>query len=470
MKLNWKKAVSASAAFALSFAGIVGISSSATAADASGEAYISLLSPVITDDMISMKADNQKMADGWVANTWFGSGLTFTKTWAPAGSTISVTYHVQDKNGNPFVNKDIKLRVGKGYSGSTAIVSVDGLKTNGVDKPPFDQADPIRKTDAFGNVSFTLVNLNDPSEGEPKPTNWTDDTIPSTSLNALYVQILPEYAGEKPDHSVMTEFHYYKPTGAITNGTATTPSLRMLSPKLTDTNSVHREDLEKTFSVDNAWYAKGITFRQAYMPVSNHAYLTYSVKDNAGKPVVNQEIKLHVSKAYSGSNAKVTDGTTATDATKPNDADKALWTGKTDAFGNVVFHMTNTDTVGEAIPASPITPMPLAGKGAVFTQLWPELAGAADVADMVEFHFTNLPLGVSAVAATKAVGGKYAVSITIQGTPSASAAVSVTGLAKATKKLPASGKLTYSVSLTKGTKSISVVIAGKTYKTTVKVG
>jgi hypothetical protein len=246
--------------------------------------------------------------------------------------------------------------------------------------------------------------------------------------------------------------------------------LRLLSPKLTDTNSVHREDLEKTFSVDNNWYAKGITFRQTYMPVSNNAYLTYSVKDNAGKPVVNTEVKLHVSKAYSGSNAKVTNGTIATDATKPNDADKALWTGKTDAFGNVVFNMTNTDTVGEAIPASPITPMPLAGKGAVFTQLWPELAGAGDVADMVEFHFTNLPLGVSAVAATKAVGGKYAVSITIQGKASASVAVSVTGLATATKKLPASGKLTYSVSLAKGAKTISVVIAGKTYKTTVNVG
>ena len=156
--------------------------------------------------------------------------------------------------------------------------------------------------------------------------------------------------------------------------------------------------------------------------------------------------------------------------TKPADADKALWVGKTDAFGSVVFHMKNTDTAGEAIPASLTTPMPLAGKGAVFSQFWPEVAGLADVADMTEFHFTNLPTGVSALAATKAVGGKYSVAITIQGKALSSAAVSVTGLAKVTKKLPASGKLTYSVSLTKGTKTISVVIAGKTYKTTVKVG
>lgn len=470
MNRNWKKAVGFLGAVVLSFVGVAGVSVSASAADASGEAYISLVSPVIADDMISAKADNQKFADGWVANTWFGSGLTFTRTWAPVGSTITVTYHVKDKNGNPFIDTPVNLRVGKGYSGSTAIVTVDGLKTNGVDKPPFDQANPVRKTDSFGNVSFTLVNINEPSEGEPKPAKFTDETIPAESLNALFVQLLPQVNGEKPDHSVMTEFHFYKEPTPTANGSATTPSIRLTAPALTDSNSVRRADLEKTFSVDNAWYAKGITVRQAYIPVGGHAYMAYAVKDNAGKPLVNQEVKLHVGKANSGSNAKVTDGTTPADLTKPADADKALWTGKTDIFGNVVFHMTNTDTVGEAVPASPTAPMPLAGKGAVFSQFWPEVAGIADVADMTEFHFTTRPTGVAAIAATKAVKGKYAVSITIQGKAASSAAVTVTGLPKATKKLPASGKLTYSVSVTKGTKTISVVIAGKTYKTTVKVG
>ena len=470
MNRNWKKAVGFLGALVLSFVGVAGVSVSASAADASGEAYISLVSPVIADDMISAKADNQKFADGWVANTWFGSGLTFTRTWAPVGSTITVTYHVKDKNGNPFIDTPVNLRVGKGYSGSTAIVTVDGLKTNGVDKPPFDQANPVRKTDSFGNVSFTLVNINEASEGEPKPAKFTDETIPAESLNALFVQLLPQVNGEKPDHSVMTEFHFYKEPTPTANGSATTPSIRLTAPALTDSNSVRRADLEKTFSVDNAWYAKGITVRQAYIPVGGHAYMAYAVKDNAGKPLVNQTVKLHVGKANSGSNAKVTDGTTPADLTKPADADKALWTGKTDIFGNVVFHMTNTDTVGEAVPASLTAPMPLAGKGAVFSQFWPEVAGIADVADMTEFHFTTRPTGVAAIAATKAVSGKYAVSITIQGKAASSAAVTVTGLPKATKKLPASGKLTYSVSVTKGTKTISVVIAGKTYKTTVKVG
>lgn len=442
----------------------------AHAAAASGEAYIKLISPIIDDSMISQKAENQKMANSWVDNTWFGSGLTYTVTWAPAGSTINVTYNVSDKDGNPFINTPVKLRVGKGYSGSTAIVAVDGLKTNGIDKPPFDQADPIRKTDSFGNVSFTLVNLNDVSEGEPQPANWTDKPISNTDLNALYVQILPEVNGEKPDHSTITEFRLYKPNSPAVAGSTNSPTIRLASPVLTDTNSVHRDDLETLFSVTNNWYAKGIGVRQAYVPVGGSAYMTYSVKDDAGKPVVNKPIKLHVNKAYSGSNGKVSnDGKDATDSTKPNDADQAIWTATTDAFGTAVFLMKNSDTKGEATPVSPTAKMP-EGKAAVFSQFWPELAGAKDVADMTEFHFYTPPVTVDAVAAAKAVKGKYNLTINIGGPAGSSAAVSVTGLAKVTKKIGATNSVSYTVAVPKGVKTISVVVGGKTYKATVKVG
>ncbi|MEY4349468.1 MAG: hypothetical protein RL719_765 [Actinomycetota bacterium] len=457
MKLNLKKIASYSLAVALGLSGVLATSVPANAAAASGEAYISLITPVITDDMISMKADNQKMADGWIANTWFGSGLTFTKTWAPAGSTITVTYHVADKSGNPFINKDVKLRVGKGYSGSTAIVSVDGLKTNGIDKAPLDQADPIRKTDSFGNVSFTLVNLNAPAEGEPMPAKWTDDTIPSTSLNALYCQLLPEVYGEKPDHSVMTEFHYYKPSSATANGPTTAPSLKVLSPVLNDSNSLARTDLA---------YASGATVRQVYVPTGGNVYLGYSVKDDKGAPAVNQSVKLRVNTGGSSSTAKITDGTTAT---KTGSTDGAVLTGTTDAFGSVVFHLTNTDSKGETAPATPTTKAPT--KGAVFSAIVPELAGAKDQADRVELHFANPGPGVSAAAAPiPDSSGKFPVVITLTGTPSSSVSVTVTGVAKATKKLSTAGKFTYSVSLSPGSKTVTAVIGGKTYKATVTVG
>jgi hypothetical protein len=467
---NLKKSLGIAMSIALSVLGLQVATAPAQAASASGEAYIKLLSPVITDNMISQKADNQKMADGWVDNTWFGSGLTYTVTWAPAGSTINVTYNVSDKNGVPFVNTPVKLRVGKGYSGSTAIVAVDGLKTNGIDKPPFDQANPIRKTDSFGNVTFTLVNLNDVSEGEPQPASWTDKPISNTDLRALYVQILPEVNGEKPDHSVITEFRLYKPNTPSQAVTPTAPSIRLASPALTDTNSVHREDLETLFSVTNSWYAKGIGVRQAYVPVGGSAYMTYSVKDDSGNPLVNTVVKLHVNKAYSGSNGKVNnDGKDATDATKPNDADQAVWTATTDAFGTAAFYMKNTDTKGEATPASPTAKMP-EGKAAVFSQFWPEVVGAKDVADMTEFHFVTRAVTVSAVAAAKPVKGKYSLKVTIGGPAGSPATVTVTGMAKVVKKIGANNDVTFSTLVTKGVKTVTVVVGGKTYKTTVKVG
>ncbi|MDE2592304.1 MAG: hypothetical protein KGL41_05565 [Actinomycetales bacterium] len=465
-----KKRLGVALSLVVSLLGLQAAVTPAHAAAASGEAYIKLISPVIDDSMISQKAENQKMANSWVDNTWFGSGLTYTVTWAPAGSTINVTYNVSDKDGNPFVNTPVKLRVGKGYSGSTAIVAVDGLKTNGIDKPPFDQANPIRKTDSFGNVSFTLVNLNDVSEGEPQPANWTDKPISNTDLNALYVQIMPEVNGEKPDHSAITEFRLYKPNAPVAAGTLNNPTIRLASPVLTDTNSVHRDDLETLFSVTNSWYAKGIGVRQAYVPVGGSAYMAYSVKDDSGKPVVNKQIKLHVNKAYSGSNGKVSnDGKDATDSTKPNDADQAVWTATTDAFGTAVFLMKNSDTKGEATPATMTAKMP-EGKSAVFSQFWPELSGAKDVADMTEFHFYTPPVTVAAVAAAKAVKGKYNLTITVNGPAGASAAVTVTGLAKVTKKIGATNSVSYTVAVPKGVKNVSVLVGGKTYKATVKVG
>ena len=457
MKLTLKRIATYGLALALGLSGILANGVPAQAAAASGEAYIKLISPVITDDMISMKADNQKMADSWVANTWFGSGLTFTKTWAPVGSTITVTYNVTDKNGNPFVKTNVKLRVGKGYSGSTAIVAVDGLKTNGVDKPPLDQADPIRKTDSFGNVSFTLVNLNVAADGEPQPAKWTDDTIPSTALNAMYCQIMAEVYGEKPDHSVITEFHYYKPSAATVNGPTTAPSLKLLSPALTDSNSLAR--------TDRPW-AAGATVRQLYVPTGGDAYLGYSVKDDKGAAVANQQVKLHVNLAGSSSTAKLTDGKTATTA---GASDGALLTGTTDVFGTVVFHLTNTDTKGETAPSSATAMAP--SKGAVFSAVVPELSGAKDVADRLELHFANPGPGVTAAASPiPDSSGKFPVVITLTGTASSSVTVTVTGVAKTVKKLSTAGKLVYTVALNPGTKTITAVVGGKTYKVSVVVG
>ncbi len=452
------------------------------AGDPPQDAVIKLISPVLTAENTSEAAVNQALADQWVKNEWFGSGLVYQKAFVPTGSTITLVYNVTDKNGKILVGQDVKLRINKGYSNSSAIVQVDDKVTTGVHKPESaDQAQVTHKTDAYGNVTFVMKNLDKPGTGEPEPESMTaKPNISVDGLNDLHAQVLPEIAGEKPDHSVITEFHYYDPKTPVVQP-ATKPTIRLVSPVLNDANSIQRADLEKTFSVDNPWYAKGIGFRQAYVQTGSAVNLVYKVTDDNGKPLANTVVKLHVNKAYSASKAGMTDGTTATDPTKDSTQgnDQALLTGTTDGFGYVLFALKNTDKKGEPIPASLTTPVPTTN--GLFSQIYPEISGqATDIADMVEFHFigdeivpaapASTAVSVKATSSKATVKGKTAFSVTvaIANASGKSAAISITGLKKVTEKISVANQA-FKYTVTAGKKTVSVVIAGKTYKSTITV-
>ncbi|MEY2677190.1 MAG: Stenotrophomonas phage [Actinomycetota bacterium] len=402
MKFSLKRITALLGTIALGFGSLTMVSGSAQAAPYSG-AFITLVSPVLDATNTSEAAKNQQMADGWVSNGWFGSGLKYQRTFAPVGSTLTFVYNVKDANGNPLAGQTVTLRVNKQYSESQAAIRIDGQMA----KPGTSTADGLRVsrvTDSFGNVSFTMQNLDAEGTAEQKPAAWTDaPIIAEDGLDDIHVQVLPQIVGEKEDHSVITEVHFYNnPTPEVQPITA--PTIRLATPQLSDTNSIRRSDLETLFSVDNSWYPAGINVRQAYLPTGSAHILTYRVTDDNGQPLRNTEVKLHVNKARSGSNAKVTDGTTPTDPTKNNspdngDLDQAVWTGTTDAFGTVVFNYRNTDTVGGPTPATKTTPVPTTGR--VFSQLWPEVTAGADIADMTEFHFFGTwKAPVRSVAAT----------------------------------------------------------------------
>ena len=483
MNIKAKKVLAGLAATVTVLALSSAVSAPAIAAgDPPKDAVIKLISPVLTDENTSEAAANQKMADGWVANGWFGSGLVYQRAFVPTGSTIVLTYHVTDKDGKIMVGQDVKLRINKGYSVSTSILQVDDQVTTGVHKPESaDQAKVTHKTDAYGNVTFIVKNLDKPGTGEPEPESMTaKPNISADGLNDLHAQFLPEIAGEQPDHSVITEFHFYEPKSPAVQP-VTKPTIRLVSPALTDVNSIHRDDLEKQFSVDNTWYAKGIGFRQAYVPVGSAMNLVYKVTDDNGMALANTAVKLHVNKAYSASKAALTDGTNATDATKDStqNNDQLLLTGTTDGFGFVLFSLKNTDKKGEAVPATPTTPVPTTN--ALFSQIYPEISGqATDIADMVEFHFTGeeaavvvppaIVTTVKATASKATVKGKTVRSITvaIANASGKSAAISITGLKKVTEKISVANQA-FKYTVTAGTKTVSVVIAGKTYTSKVNV-
>jgi hypothetical protein len=483
MNIKTKKVLAGFAAAVTLLALSSTVSAPAMAAgDPPKDAVIKLISPILTAENTSEAAVNQGLADQWVKNGWFGSGLVFQKAFVPVGSTVTLVYHVTDKDGKILVGQDVKLRINKGYSNSSAIVQVDDKVTTGVHKPESaDQAQVTHKTDAYGNVTFVMKNLDKPGTGEPEPESMTaKPDISADGLNDLHAQVLPEIAGEQPDHSAITEFHYYNPKTTAVQP-VTKPTIRLVSPILNDANSIKRADLEKTFSVDNPWYAKGIGFRQAYVQTGSAVNLVYKVTDDNGKPLANTVVKLHVNKAYSVSKAGMTDGTNATDPTKDSAQgnDQLLLTGTTDGFGYVLFALKNTDKKGEPIPASLTTPVPTTN--GLFSQIYPEISGqATDIADMVEFHFigdeivpaapASTAVSVKAIASKATVKGKtvYSITVAIANASGKTAAISITGNKKVTEKISVANQA-FKYTVTAGKKTVSVVIAGKTYTSTVTV-
>jgi hypothetical protein len=483
MSIKTKKLLASFAAAVTVLALSSAVSAPAMAAgDPPQDAVIKLISPVLTAENTSEAAKNQKLADEWVGNDWFGTGLVFQRAFVPTGSTVVLTYNVTDKNGKILVGQDVKLRINKGHSNSSAIVQVDDKITTGVHKPvSADQAQVTHKTDAYGNVTFVMKNLDKPGTGEPEPESMTaKPDITLDELNDLHAQVFPEVAGEKPDHSVITEFHYYDPkTPAVQ--TALKPTIRLVSPVLTDANSIKRADIENRLSVENSWYAKGIGYREAYVQTGSAINLVYKVTDDNGKPLPNATVKLRVNKAYSNSKAGMANGTNATDPKKDNSQgnDQLVLTGTTDGFGYVLFALKNTDKKGEPVPASLTTPTPTTN--GLYSQIFPEIAGEAiDIADMVEFHFVgdaavaavpaSTGVSVKATSSKATVKGKtvYSLTVAIANASGKTAAISITGNKKVTEKISVANQA-FKYTVTAGKKTVSVVIAGKTYKLEVTV-
>ena len=381
------------------------------------DAVITLQSPFLDASNTSEAKSNQQMADGWVAKGWFGTGLVFQVSFAPVGSTINLTYNVKDKNGKPLAFTRVNLRINKGYSEAASIVEVDGVRTKGVDRPPFDQANVIRLTDAFGNITFALKNLDLESSAEAEPDSYTSKPIFSDDkLDRLHSQMLPEVSSEPADHSVITEFHYFKPKAPIVVP-ATKPTITLVSPKLDATNSVTDA---------------GKNLKQAYAPLGGDLVVVYKVTGDDGRAVPSKVVDL-----------KVNGGKSTLKAT-------------TDAFGYAAFTVKNADTKPNNAPASAASAMPAASSA--FATLVPEIAGTtAAVAEGVEFHYYR---GISTSVAKS--GKDFVVSVAIAGAAGKTASVAVTGAKKASVKL-SSAMQVVPVKVKAGAKTVTVVIDGKSY-------
>jgi hypothetical protein len=176
-------------------------------------------------------------------------------------------------------------------------------------------------------------------------------------------------------------------------------------------------------------------------------------------------VTVVINKANSGANAKISAGLiglnglatlTPADSTKTV-ADQLVLHGTTDAFGNVAFVISNTDTAGELPPATKTSAVPTTG--AVFGNFIATLDGVSGVSKTLEEHFYKAaPPAVTSITAV-AVGKK--ITVTIKNAVGKSSTITITGKAKVTLT-PTSATQVLNYTVTKGVKKVVVVSNGKT--------
>jgi hypothetical protein len=175
--------------------------------------------------------------------------------------------------------------------------------------------------------------------------------------------------------------------------------IRLISPVLTEDNSIRRYDFEGQFTLDCDWFGVDMHFNQVYVPYGLTTNLTFHASKPNGDPLAFTKVKLRANKGYSSSNANIkVNGVTARPAPS-SAADGAFIFGTTDVNGNVTFVVTspteNCTKYGGVLPAAPASPTEDTATETTkdpmqdcFSQLLPEITGEkTDTADFVELHY-----------------------------------------------------------------------------------
>jgi hypothetical protein len=184
--------------------------------------------------------------------------------------------------------------------------------------------------------------------------------------------------------------------------------IRLISPVLTDDNSIRRYDFESQFTMDCDWFGVGMRFNQVYVPFGLRTNLVFQATSPTGTPVANAKVTLRANKGYSNSNAAVKVNGIKARPAPSNASDGANVIGTTDSNGVVNFVIQSPDdceVYGGLLPDAPANP------GAdtpndrnadpttdCFSQFLPSITGEkTDSADFVELHYFN-PAGLDFTA------------------------------------------------------------------------
>jgi hypothetical protein len=175
-------------------------------------------------------------------------------------------------------------------------------------------------------------------------------------------------------------------------------NLRLISPSLTDDNSIRRYDFESQFTMDCDWFGVGMRFNQAYVPFGLRTNLVFQATSATGVPLANTKVTLRANKGYSSSNAAVKVNGIKARPAPSNASDGANVIGTTDVNGVVNFVVASPDdceAYGGMLPAAPANPGADTPNDTnadpttdCFSQFLPSITGEkTDSADFVELHY-----------------------------------------------------------------------------------
>jgi len=323
------------------------VSTMPNAVSAPAEAYLSHVGPNLTD---TNSVNLQGLADQFVGNGWYASGLKFRQSYVKVGSAVNAAWQYTDASGNPVAGQQVQLVVNKAYSSSTANLT-SGSTTIAPTNGGTDSATLTATTDSFGVAVFPLVNT-DTTSTETDPTTLT--TAPS-GTGQLYSQTFAQVAG-KTSHSALIEYHFVNNVPQLSAVTPTpTPTPTGSGPAVANIRLLASEkDTTKDAFLTPGWYNPDGDLSPAFIKygtVGETTTLTYVATDANGAPIANAPIWLMVNSPNEHATYTNTDNSAL--AAAPTQA--AWWggyqgntfggavQGTTDANGQVTFSVKNTN-------------------------------------------------------------------------------------------------------------------------------
>ena len=356
--------------------------------------------------------------------SWCASNNYYMKMIA-AGSTTTLNYVVTEHGtSTPVSGATVNLRMNTGYSGSNATWSAGGTTYGAVSTSNGNDAGVITgTTNSSGAVSFTFTNTN--TNGEPtrllnnatgypagcsSPQGQTKGALqpdvvvlPGKLVGGQYADVLwPHVSSANINTSISqgADGADCSAGGFDKDNKGAYPHIRLEKPFLdTFLDASWWDGVWQYRDVDTKAYLK-------YLPVASTFTLTYVVTGNDNTPLANKPVSLIVNANYA---CAKTFFMYENSLIGPDDCagggQTELPAKMTDGQGRVSFVLSNTNTVGEAMPTS-LNGLPN-GKE-VGTTIKPHLVGATkEGIDMLFAHFVQPTekASVAAPAAANAAAG-----------------------------------------------------------------